>query len=341
MKKYNLVVCGGTFDHFHKGHKSLLKLAFSLGARVIIGVTSDLYVENSKFIHSTSSGQNSKFVESFEKRKQQVLEFVKKEEVLSKTKIVKINDLFGPTLDKSLAIDAIVISANTKKGAEVINEGRKKLGLRELSIFVAPEILAEDGKLISSLRIRDGEIDREGKIYIRKEWLDKSLGLTENLRGEFQKPFGELLKDAHNLLKNKNSLVITVGDVTTKTFNAKSLAQNLSVVDFKVAREKKYSSILELGFLGNERVIKVNNPASHITSELFRTLSGLFESGIKRKTILQINGEEDLTVLPLVLISPLNTIIYYGQPGKGLVKVMVSEEIKNKAYNLTLKLKST
>jgi hypothetical protein len=259
---------------------------------------------------------------------------------LDKAEIVEINDLFGQTLDKSLAIDAIAVSANTKKGAEIINERRKKLGLKKLNIFVVSDVLAEDGKLISSLRIRNGEIGREGKAYIKKEWFKKDLKLPEDLRGEFQKPFGELFKDVENSFKNKNSLVITVGDVTTKTFNEKSLGQNISVIDFRVAREKKFSDIKELGFVGDENIFKVDNPAGHVTSDLFKKLAEILRSDIKDKLILQVNGEEDLAVLPLVLLSPLKTVIYYGQPGKGVVEVLVSEESKKKAYNLVLRLKS-
>lgn len=339
MKQFNFVVCGGTFDHFHKGHGTFLRYVFSVGKKILVGVTSDSYVKNSKSIHSASSGQNAEFIEPFEKRKQTVLEFVKKEKVLNKVKIIKIDDLFGPTLAKDLLIDAIVISEDTKKGADIINQKRKELGLGPLKVFVAPSVKAEDRKLISSARIRGGAISRVGKPYVKSSWLKTDLVLPESLRGEFQKPFGELLLDISGLSKNKNNLIITVGDVTTKTFNERSLKQNLSVIDFRVAREKKFVNIEELDFTGDEVIFNADNPAGFITANLFKKLAEIFQSGIKEKTILQVNGEEDLAVLPLVLLAPLNTIIYYGQPHKGLVRVAVSEETKNKAYNLVLKLK--
>jgi len=60
--KYNLVACGGTFDHFHKGHEEFLRYVFSVGKKVIVGVTSDEYIESSKFkvLASRRSGQSSK-----------------------------------------------------------------------------------------------------------------------------------------------------------------------------------------------------------------------------------------------------------------------------------------
>jgi len=329
----NLIVCGGTFDHFHKGHISLLKLAFSLGKKIVVGVTSDIYVEKSNIKNQISK------IETFAERKQAILDFIKSEKALDKVEIVKIDDLFGPTLSKDLLINAIVVSEDTKKGAEIINQKRQELGLLPLKIFIAPFAKAEDDNLISSVRIRNGEISRTGKLYVKSEWFKIDLVLPENLREEFQKPFGELLLNISGLSEDEKNLVITVGDVTAKAFNGKSLGQNLSVIDFRVAREKKFVHIKELDFMGDEAIFNADNPAGFVTASLFKKLAEIFKLGIREKTILQVNGEEDLAVLPLVLLVPLNTIIYYGQPNKGLVKVAVSEEVKNKAYNLILRLK--
>ncbi len=340
--RFNVVVCGGTFDHFHKGHRLFLEYAFGLGNKVIVGLTSDTYVRSWKI-----EAGNLNQIESFEKRKQAVLEFIKSEGVLGRVEIAEINDLFGPTLRKDLTIDTIIVSEDTKKGAEIVNQKRKELGLKELNLLIAPQVLAEDGKLISSQRIRKGEINKEGKLYVKREWFSEDLKLAEDLRGEFQKPFGELLKNGQDLSKNKNNLVITVGDVTAKIFNEKSLEQNISVIDFKVARKNKFSNISELGFTGEEKIFQADNPAGYITSDVFRTISKIFKSDLRGKIILRINGEEDLVVLPLVLCSSLNTTIYYGQPPQrlgfagqaGIVRVVVSEESKNKAYNLVSRLK--
>ena len=330
---FDLTVCGGTFDHFHIGHKSLLRLAFSSGKRVMIGVTSDEYIKNLKI-----NTQSPELMESIKKRRQSVSEFVKEEKALSKVQLIEIDDLFGPTLSGDLPIDAIVVSEESKKGAYLINQKRQELGLVPLKVVVLPLVMAEDEKIISSERIRGGEITREGKLYIKDTWLNRDIKLTENLRRSFQKPFGELLRNIDYSLGIRNHLVITVGDIATKNFNARSLGQDISVVDFKVAREKKFSNMKELGFAGNENIYKVDNPPGHITSGLFKKLAEIIKSSMQERIILQVNGEEDLAVLPLVLLAPLNTVIYYGQPGKGLVQVAVSEDTKNRAHSLISKL---
>lgn len=342
----NLIVCGGTFDHFHKGHREFLDYAFSIGEKIVIGLTSDNYVAKSKV-----KSQNSKLIENYKVRKKSLQEFLLRKKVQDRVTILKIDDLFGLTLSKKLIIDAIVVSEESKRGAEIINQRRRELDLAPLKIFVFPKVLAEDRGIISSARIRSGEINKEGKPYVKDLWFKKNLKLTENLRQEFQKPFGQLFRNIENSFKNKDCLVITVGDITTKNFNENFFNQSMSVIDFKVAREKKFSKLSELNFMENESIFEVDNPAGYITSVLFGKLAEIIKSNMQSKTILQVNGEEDLAVLPLILLSPLNTIIYYGQPPlhppladfeeqAGIVRIVVSEESKNKAYSLVSKLKT-
>jgi len=84
---------------------------------------------------------------------------------VSSYEIVKIFDPIGPAADIEDA-DVIIVSTESYRGALAVNERRREKGLNELKIIVTPLILAEDGKPISSSRIRSGEIDTEGKLLV-------------------------------------------------------------------------------------------------------------------------------------------------------------------------------
>jgi len=145
------VCIGGTFDIIHKGHELLISKAFEIAnenGTVFIGITSDNLIKNKKE------------TKSFNFRKKSVKEFLEKKETLDKAIIKKISDKFGPTIDEDF--DAIVVSPETVKTAEEINKIRKKKGKKPIKIVKIPFVLADDGKPISSTRIRNGEIDAEG-----------------------------------------------------------------------------------------------------------------------------------------------------------------------------------
>jgi hypothetical protein len=46
--------------------------------------------------------------------------------------------------------------------------------------------------------------------------------------------------------------------------------------------------------------------------------------------VLKIMGEEDLLGLPLIHSLPLGSVMFYGQPGMGVVMIEVNEETKGK-----------
>ncbi|MCX8174443.1 MAG: inosine/xanthosine triphosphatase [Thermoplasmata archaeon] len=163
-----IVGIGGTFDRLHKGHEVLLKKAFEVGDKVLIGITSD----------KLAAGKGE--VQPFDVRKRNVAEFVEK--IGKPYEILVLNDIYGITLRKGL--DALVVSSETLQRAEKINRMRVKKKLRKLKIVVVKKVLAEDLFPISSTRIRAGEINRLGK---RLKPLTIALGSTNPVKVEATK----------------------------------------------------------------------------------------------------------------------------------------------------------
>ena len=152
MKKYKKVAVGGTFDELHRGHKVLLDMAFEVGDKVVIGLSSDIFVLKMGKPHTTAS---------YDERHKELLTFLANSGLTKRAEIVTLDDPFGPTM-ASEDLEALVVSKETQKTAEKINEKRQKAGLSPLEIVAVNMVPAENNSPISTTRIRSGEIDRNG-----------------------------------------------------------------------------------------------------------------------------------------------------------------------------------
>ena len=150
------VCIGGTFDTLHKGHKKLIDTAFKIAGEkgtVFIGITKKNF--------SSIKGD----IESYKNRKKNVKKYLQNKCYTSRAIIKPINDKYGPTLDEEF--DSIVVTSETKKTAEEINNKRINKKLKPLKILTIPFVLADDNISISSTRIRNKKIDEEGRIITR------------------------------------------------------------------------------------------------------------------------------------------------------------------------------
>jgi pantetheine-phosphate adenylyltransferase len=152
LKKYNQVAIGGTFDIIHRGHLELLKESFKVGHFVVIGVTSDEFVE---------SILKKKIKNHYYIRVQNIKKTIEKEIGSNNYQITKLDDHFGPVMNSN-NIDCLVVSNETEEKGKTINSLRTKLGLPLINIVSVKMILAEDGLPISSSRIRSNVIDVNG-----------------------------------------------------------------------------------------------------------------------------------------------------------------------------------
>jgi pantetheine-phosphate adenylyltransferase len=150
---YRVVAMGGTFDILHNGHKELLRKAFSIGQKVMIGITSD---EFAKSLHKPHR------VDPYSKRKVDLEHLLKRWQVFPRAVIVPLDDRYGPTVNAS-RIQALIVSRRTIETAYEINAQRKAKGLKPLEIVPIDLLLAYDRRPISSTRIRRGTIDRRGR----------------------------------------------------------------------------------------------------------------------------------------------------------------------------------
>lgn len=323
--QFEHLAVGGTFDLLHKGHKDLLTGAFNLAKKVSIGVTSD----------EMTVALGKKTFYSYEKRSWDVDNFLQNLPQVASWQILKINDVFG-NATQDTTIDAICVTEDTYGGAVKINEARKISKMKTLEIVQLPLSMASDGKPISSGRIRAGEISQEGlNYYMYISSFGKSR-LTKKMRIELGEPQGKVYSDLKTLI-NEGSLdekrLISVGDKITYNLMSEKIFPSMVILDFKIERKEVFKNLADLGFRENQVYMTANNPAGEITYDLISKLHSLIETTNVCR-ILVVDGEEDLGVLPITLMSPLGYRIVYGQRNRGIVSIDVDPPTKRRFLDL-------
>lgn len=325
--KYKHIVIGGTFDHFHKGHEALIEKAVSSGNKVTIGVATKKIYEKKPFPET---------IERYETRKKSVINFLKKKNWLTRAKIISFSD-FKAGADVRKDIDAIVVSRITHPNALKINNLRIKNNLNPLKIIIVDNVLAEDKGLLSSERIRAGEIGREGKNY--SSFFKKKIFLPKNLREQLRKPLGKVFKNTAQILKfirrSKPVLTIAVGDIISQELEKKQFIPDVKIIDFRSRRHVIPSLSRDLA---KRRYINKHGSINPQSTKAINSAIKKFLSTKKAQTII-IFGEEDLLALPTIVLSPLNSLILYGQWRVGAIATQVDEGSKQKIVELLKKFK--
>ncbi len=361
--RFQHIGIGGTFDHFHKGHKRLIDTALRYGHFVSIGVTT-------KPLYTEKNFSNS--IENYAQRKKSVANYLKKKHALKRTIFFPLSDIYGTTKTDG-TIEAIVVSKETYSNAIKINKLRHKKSLPELKIIRIDNVKADDGELISSERIRSGEINRQGKCYmLHITCYKKTLILPENLREKLRKPLGKVIRGSENeqektvqkilhfinIMKSKPPMVIAVGDIITNSLEKTGFIPDVKIIDYRSRREKITNKIpmdsttLTIGLSEVERpnskfqtLKKIVNKPGTISKESVNAIKKAIDSCLSHPSGVQpqkiqkivIDGEEDLLALPAILLAPLNSVVLYGQMDLGVVMVEVNEIIKNKVKKILKK----
>jgi len=323
--QYKHLVIGGTFDRLHLGHQNFILRAFQLAEKVMIGITSDLFIKDKKV---------SQQIISLADRQKTIKDFLMNNRIQNNRYSFSVLDnIFGITKAEK-NINAILVTQETKHNAIIINKFRRTAKLTELKIEIMPLIKSEDNKIIRSQRIRFGEIDRNGKVYGRM--FKEKLQLPDNLRESLRKPIGKVyLTVGVDLCVDPNivnKLIITVGDIVSQELEKQKIIPTVKIIDLYSRRQPIRRDVIN----HVSTMKKIINPPGYIYP---LAVKAIYHAIIKHnktnipQTVL-IRGEEDLLTLPAILLAPLGTMVLYGQKDVGAVMVEVTEEIKQKISNI-------
>jgi len=162
-------------------------------------------------------------------------------------------------------------------------------------------------------------------------------------RKDFKHPYGILIRSKNAfkeefLIKALRSASKTafVGDYVTVNALSESIIPTIALIDGKTRRHDpiSYNKIIK----EFKKVYEVVNPPGTISEQAVLILEKIIYNNEERVLIV-VEGEEDLLVLPLITLLPLNSVIVYGQPGSGAVLLIVDDLLKKISLNLSLYFK--
>jgi len=317
-KKYSHLVLGGTFDHLHFGHKQFLTEAFALADRVDIAITKNKSLLKNKKLKEQ--------IEAFSVRKTNLINYLKASNYYSNARILPLNDIYGNTLKEKNA-QVILVTEETHKNALLINQQRKKIGFPKLDIVVSKIHKDNKKQIISSERIRIGDIDRDGFNYF-DVFNKEILTLPEKLRPIFKLPLGKVYHKIPDVKKQPQRMLVAVGDIISQSLINKGIIPDVKIIDYRSRRQY----LLDIS---KKNLSLINEPGT-INKQTVKAICKVVKKNLDygKKSLIEIKGEEDLLVLPVILLAPLGVVVFYGQFELGVVKVEVTEVLKQKVRKI-------
>ena len=161
---------------------------------------------------------------------------------------------------------------------------------------------------------------------------EKNLVLPQKDRQVFKEQLGTELYDGDLEEYQAQTTLITVGDVVSLTFRKHGIKPFLSIYDGMTERREmtEFAILVE-----DEEKKEVVNPAGMITKELVESIRSSIEGS---GGLIKVDGEEDLALMPVILMAPLGTEIIYGWPGKCMMRITTDDSIKSKIEQMLFKM---
>ncbi|PXF57878.1 MAG: DUF359 domain-containing protein [Candidatus Methanogaster sp.] len=126
--------------------------------------------------------------------------------------------------------------------------------------------------------------------------------------------------------------IISVGDVTTCNLIESGILPDICIVDHLTCRAEVSDEVKNCIQHPAYHEVTIKNPAGTITTDLVTAITDAMTC--ERLIRIFVQGEEDLAVIPAVMLAPLSSIVIYGQPSSGCVLIKVTSEKKKEIREL-------
>ena len=156
--------------------------------------------------------------------------------------------------------------------------------------------------------------------------------MTPKLRKILSRPLGVLVagnEDECNrvleqvIAKENPTKVILVGDTVSRNATQSGIRADLMIIDNLEKRSRARAYAFE-----SKSKIKTKNAPGMIEAQAREAVKRGMLGGVD---LIEVDGEEDLLAIVAVQISPISSLVVYGQPNEGIVLVRVSDAKKAEA----------
>ena len=158
--------------------------------------------------------------------------------------------------------------------------------------------------------------------------------LPDHLREQYKIRLGTLIpepnKEVLNAVVEGRIPVICIGDMVTYTLFSMDIHIDIAVVDYRTCRGG-FEFSEEIRAMSDNK-INIHNSAATISNEGYDTIKRAVERSFPMEPtlLIEVDGEEDLLLMPAILHAPSGAVLFYGEPGEGLVAVYPDDELKEK-----------
>lgn len=157
--------------------------------------------------------------------------------------------------------------------------------------------------------------------------------ITKELRRKLKRPLGGLIEtekptiDDIKELIAESTMIASVGDATTENLLKIGVIPSIQIVDARERREER-----RVPKETQKALLRISNPAGSISSDAINAIKKSFL--LPQPVRILVDGEEDLLAIPLVAMSPEGSVVFYGQPKRGLVAVIVNKRKRKSVISM-------
>ena len=149
------------------------------------------------------------------------------------------------------------------------------------------------------------------------------LRLPQERRERLAAPFGDVFQPDELRARTRGArAVAAIGDITAAQAIRHGTSPHFIAVDFNTKRGPVAADDAVRSF--GDSVERVVCPAGFMTADLYNAV--LRAAQRKGTTRIEVEGEEDLAVMPAIMHLEAGATVLYGLPNRGITAVKVDDE---------------